>query len=31
VALADGFPGKEGVLVVARDLAGGIAALVLGR
>ena len=31
VALADGLPGGEGVLVVARDLAGGLAALVLGR
>jgi len=31
VALADTLPGGEGVLVVARDLAGGIAALVLGR
>jgi hypothetical protein len=31
VALADGLPGGEGVLVVARDLAGGLAALLVGR
>jgi hypothetical protein len=31
VALADSLPSTGGVLVVARDLAGGIAALVLGR
>jgi Beta-ketoacyl synthase, N-terminal domain len=30
-ALADGLGGGEGVLVVARDIAGGMAALVLGR
>jgi hypothetical protein len=31
VALVDGMTGGEGVLVVARDLAGGLAALVVSR
>jgi hypothetical protein len=31
VALASALAGAEGVLVVARDLAGGVAALALGR